>query len=63
MGKEILTFGNTEIEKKKKNYCHKTIFLRYVDIEIVLVSNMIPFGEKTISTLLVICIMVTKLNY
>ena len=63
MGKEILTFGNTEIEKNKF-YCHKTpIFVRDVDIEKVLVSNMIPFGEKTISTLLVICIMVTKLNY
>ena len=24
MGKEILTFSNTEIQKKKKNYYHKT---------------------------------------
>ena len=50
--------------KKNKFYCHKTpIFVRDVDIEKVLVSNMIPFGEKTISTLLATCIMVTKLNY
>ena len=48
MDKEILTFGNTEIEKKKKkNYCHKTpTFLGDVDIKKVLVSNKISFGEK-----------------
>ena len=39
MSKEILTFGNTEIEKYKF-YLHKTpIFLGDVDIEKVLVSN------------------------
>ena len=53
MDKEILTFGNTEIEKKKKkkkkkkNYRHKTpTFLGDVDIKKVLVSNKISFGEK-----------------
>ena len=46
MGKDILTFGNIEIEKYKF-YHHKTpIFLRDVDIEKVLVSNKISFGEK-----------------
>ena len=46
MGKEILTFGNIVIEKNKF-YCHKTpIFLRDLDIEKVLVSNKIYFGEK-----------------
>ena len=36
-----------EIEKKKKNYRNKTtIFLKDVDIEKVLVSNKISFGEK-----------------
>ena len=42
MGKEILTFGNIETEKKKQNrfYCHKTpIFLGDVDIEKVLPCN------------------------
>ena len=49
MDKEILTFGNTEIEKKKKkkNYRHKTpTFLGDVHIKKVLVSNKISFGEK-----------------
>ena len=50
MGKEILTFGNFEIEENKF-YRHKTpIFLRDVDTEKVLVSNKTPFGEKTVST-------------
>ena len=44
MGKEILTFGKTEIEKNKF-YCHITpIFLGDVDTEKVLVSNKISFG-------------------
>ena len=47
MGKEILTFGDIEIEKNK-SYRNKTpIFLKDVDIEKVLVSNKICFGEKS----------------
>ena len=46
MGKEILTFHNIEIEKNQF-YGHKTlIFWGDVDIEEVLVSNKISFGEK-----------------
>ena len=46
MGKEILTFGDIEIEKNKF-YHHKTpVPLRDVDIEKVLVSNKISFGEE-----------------
>ena len=46
MGKEILTFGNTETEKSK--FCHhKTpVFLKDVDIEKVLVSNKISLVKK-----------------
>ena len=46
MGKEVLTFGNTEIKKNK--FCrHKTpILLGDVDVEIILVSKKISFGEK-----------------
>ena len=45
MGKEILTFGDIEIEKKI--YLNKIpIFLKNVDIEKVLVSHKISFGEK-----------------
>ena len=46
MGKEILTFRDIEIEKNKF-YRNKTpIFLKDVDIEKVLISNKISFGEK-----------------
>ena len=46
MGKEILKFGNIEIEKNKF-YRHKSpIYLGDVDTEKVLVSKKISFGEK-----------------
>ena len=65
MGKEVLTFGNIEIEKKNFFYRHKTpVFLVDADAEKVLVSNKISFGKKkTKITLLVSCIMVIKLNH
>ena len=45
MIKETLMFENIEIEKK--NYHHKTsVPLRDVDIEKILVSNKVSFGEK-----------------
>ena len=51
MGKEILTFGDIEIEKNKF-YRHKTpIFLKDVDIEKVIVSNKISLGEKKLQIL------------
>ena len=66
MGREISKFGNIEIDKNKF-YRHKTsIFWRDVDIEKVLVSfRSIRFllVKTTINTLLITCIMVTKLNY
>ena len=46
MGKEISTFGNIEIEKKKFYHHKTTILKKYVDIQKVLVSNKIYFGEK-----------------
>ena len=46
MGKEILTFGDIEIEKDKF-YHHKCpIFLKDVNIDKVLVSNKISSGKK-----------------
>ena len=46
MGKETLTLGNTEIEKKKY-FSYKTpIFRKDVDIEELLVSKKIYFDEK-----------------
>ena len=47
MCEEILTFGDNEIKKKNFFYRHKTpILLEDVDIERVLVSNNISFGER-----------------
>ena len=47
MDKEVLTFGGIEIEKKKKFTAIKVLhFLADVDVEKVLVSNKIFFGEK-----------------
>ena len=64
MSKETLTFGDIQIENNKF-YRYKTpILLVDLDIEKVLVSNKISFGEKkTISTLLVTCIMIIKLSH
>ena len=46
MGKEILTFGNTEIGKIKF-YRHKTpVPLKDINTEKVLVPNKISFAEK-----------------
>ena len=53
MGKKILKFTILKL-KKIKSYFHKSpVPLRDVDIEKLLVSNKIFFGEKTINTLLV----------
>ena len=46
MDKEILTIGDIEIEKNKFYHYKSPVPLRYVDIEQVLVSNNISFGEK-----------------
>ena len=46
MGKEIWTFGSIEIEKNKFYFYKTPIFLKDADIEKVLVSNKISFGEK-----------------
>ena len=46
MGKEILTFSNIEIQKNNFYRHISSIFLGDVDIEKILVSNKISFGEK-----------------
>ena len=46
MGKEILTFGDIEIEKNKFYRNKTSIFYKNVDIEKVLASNKISFVEK-----------------
>ena len=62
MGKEILFFGDIDIEQEQNVYHHKSpIFFKYVDIEKILVTNKISLVKKTINNLLVTCIMITKL--
>ena len=63
VGKEVSTFGNTEIEKN--NFCsHKTpIFLGDVDTEKHEYLTRFLLVKKNRSTLLVTCIMVTNLNH
>ena len=56
MGKEFFTPGNIETEKNKFYRYKKSYFFKGINIEKVLVSNKIYFGEKTISILLVTCI-------
>ena len=64
MGKEILTFGDIELEKKKEFYYNTIpVPLKDIHIEKILVSKKISSGEKTINTLLVTCLMITKLNH
>ena len=63
MGEEILMFGDNQIEKNTF-FGHKSpVPLRDVDIEKVLVSKKISLGEKTLSTLVVTCILVIKLSH
>ena len=57
-------FRNIKSEKINFITIIGLIFLKDVDIEKVLVSNMISFGKKkTISTLLVTCIITIQLNH
>ena len=55
--------SDIEIEKNKFYHNKTTILLGAVGIEKLLVSNKISFGEKTINTLLVTCIMIIKLRH
>ena len=61
MGKEILTFEDIEIEKNKFYGLTTSIILGDVDIEKVLTRFILV--KTTISTLLVACIRVIKLNH
>ena len=61
MSKEILTFGDIEIEKNIF-YRHKSsVPLKNVDIEKVLVSNKISLVKNNINTM-VNCIMIKRIS-
>ena len=63
MDKETLTFRDIEVEKKNHFTATKVRFLKDIDIEKVLVFTTISSGEKTVSTLLVTCMIIIKLNH
>ena len=52
MGKEIFSFGDTEIEKNKFYHLKSPIF-KDVDIQKMLVSKKISFGEKILVTCII----------
>ena len=53
MDKEIITFGNSEVERHKFHQHKIPISLYDVNISKIVVSNKVPFGEnKYISSLI-----------
>ena len=46
MGKEIVAFGNIQIEKHKFHRYKNSTFLKDVDNDNILISNKISSGEK-----------------
>ena len=62
MGKGILTFRDVDIEKNQFYHYKSPIFLKNVDTEKVLDLKRFLLVKKAISTLLVTCIMKTKLS-
>ena len=63
MVKEIIVFGDVEIEKRKFNYHENTILLEDVDIDNIQVSSMVSSGEKIINTLFAIWIIIMNINH
>ena len=52
MGKQILTFGNIEVEKHKFHQHQSPISVYYVNIDRIVVSNKVPFGKKCLNIFL-----------
>ena len=63
MGKEIIMFGDIEIEKRKFYHRKNLILLNDVDIEKMQVSGTAYSGEKIVNILLVINMMIIQLNH
>ena len=47
MNKEVISFGNIEIEKLKFHHPKNLILLQDVDIDNIQMSSMISSGEKS----------------
>ena len=52
-GKEVITFGDTEVDKRKFYRYKNRIFLNAVNVDKILVSKKISFGKKVINSSLV----------
>ena len=61
--KEILTFGDIEIEILKFYHHKSPSFLEDIDNEKVLVSKKTSFSKKAVCTLLVTCVTIRKLSH
>ena len=46
MGKTIIKFGNTEIEKQKFHQHKKPASMKKINIDKIVVSNKVSFGKK-----------------
>ena len=46
MGKEIIAFGNIEVEKQKCHQHENPRSIYDVNINRIIVSNKVPFGKK-----------------
>ena len=63
-GKEIITFGDIEIEKHKLDHYKSPTLLEGADTDNLLLSNKTSTDEKTINALLVTRMVIIKLtNY
>ena len=45
-GKEIIMFGNIEVEKQKFHQSKRPIWINNMDISKIVVPNRVPFGKK-----------------
>ena len=53
MGKEIITFSNTEIEKQKFHHHKNPIFLKNIEIGNILISNKTSDVKKNYNNFIV----------
>ena len=64
INKEIITFGDIEIEKRKLHYHKNPILIDYLDIDKILIPSKVFSGEKKIiNILLVTKMMITKFSH
>ena len=55
MGKTIMKFGDIEIEKQKFHHHKRSISIKNVDINKIVVSNKVSFGKKGFKYFIGIC--------